>query len=247
MGVIKRTKLKDYIVRKLGGEQMCVELSSNDLDDAIDDGLRWYSARLGKKKKASFQITAGVMEYDLSTILSADEFDELVSVTKLWLPAGPVDVSFMLNYDFLGLSGVPYESAHISSELTYSGIVQSIQHQEQIKRVLSGDTAFEFDFDTGILLIMPERTQSGTAIFEYKRSIVDGDRLRPREEDFLRKCCIAHAKQTLGRIRSKFDNIPVPGGAVVLDGAQLLDESDKELEILKEEARNFYPLSFFTE
>jgi hypothetical protein len=49
------------------------------------------------------------------------------------------------------------------------------------------------------------------------------------EQDF-KNLSTAYAKQTLGEIRRKFGKIPGPTGDVTLDGQQLIDEAEKDME-----------------
>jgi hypothetical protein len=245
--IIKKTELKSYVVRKLGGGKMCVELNQDHIDDAIDDGFRWFSARRGVYRRQSFTVVEAVQEYDLSTILSSTEIDLVIDIVNLWMPeTGTMGYNVFSDWDFLNLSSYPLESVMSSSEMTYGGIVQMLQQKEMIKEILSADTDFEYDEISNTLNIMPRPSSGGTAIFEYKRILANGDKIKPREEEILRRVVVAHAKETLGRIRSKYPSIPVPGGSVSMDGETLLSEYRTDMEWAEEKINNMEPLGFIS-
>ena len=56
-------------------------------------------------------------------------------------------------------------------------------------------------------------------------------------KQWVRKYFLACCKETLGLVRQKYQNIPIPGGEVTLDGAELRQESQQEKEALIQELR----------
>ena len=54
-------------------------------------------------------------------------------------------------------------------------------------------------------------------------------------KQWIRRFALALSKETLGQIRSKFGNIPIPGNNVTLNGAALLTEGREEQKNLREE------------
>ena len=57
-------------------------------------------------------------------------------------------------------------------------------------------------------------------------------------KQWIRKYALALAKEMLGRIRSKFGTIPIPGETVTLDGTALLSEAATEKKDLKDELKD---------
>lgn len=58
--------------------------------------------------------------------------------------------------------------------------------------------------------------------------------LNQLSQTWIRKYTLALCKETLGRIRGKYDNVPIPNGTVTLDHASLRDEAEKEKKELVE-------------
>jgi len=56
-------------------------------------------------------------------------------------------------------------------------------------------------------------------------------------KQWIRKYFLACCKETLGMVRQKYQNIPIPGGEVTLDGAELRQEAQQEKEALLVEIR----------
>ena len=57
-------------------------------------------------------------------------------------------------------------------------------------------------------------------------------------KQWIKKYFLALCKETLGRILQKYNTLPIPGGEVTLDGAELRSEAEKEKSDLIENLRN---------
>ena len=54
-------------------------------------------------------------------------------------------------------------------------------------------------------------------------------------KQWIRRWALACAKGVLGQVRSKFNTVPIPGNDLTLNWAQLLEQSEKEKDALREE------------
>jgi hypothetical protein len=63
------------------------------------------------------------------------------------------------------------------------------------------------------------------------------DRINSMGRQWTRQFCVALCKELLGQIRSKFGSIPIPGGDLQLNGADLLGQGKEEQEALKTELK----------
>lgn len=57
-------------------------------------------------------------------------------------------------------------------------------------------------------------------------------------KQWIKKYFLAICKETLGRILQKYSTVPIPGGEVTLDGAELRNEANEEKNKLEEELRS---------
>lgn len=62
-------------------------------------------------------------------------------------------------------------------------------------------------------------------------------------KQWIKKYFLALCKETLGRILQKYSTVPIPGGEVTLDGAELRSEAEKEKETLNEKLRDMFEAS----
>lgn len=58
-------------------------------------------------------------------------------------------------------------------------------------------------------------------------------------KQWIKKAALAFAKETLGRVRGKMSEIPIPNGSLVLDGPQLIQEGMTEIENLRNELKEW--------
>jgi hypothetical protein len=63
------------------------------------------------------------------------------------------------------------------------------------------------------------------------------DKINSIGKQWIRRYALALAKEMLGRVRSKFSTIPIPGESVTLDGDKLLSEGKEEQKALKDELK----------
>lgn len=70
-------------------------------------------------------------------------------------------------------------------------------------------------------------------------TIINPSAINEVGRQWIRQYYLALCKILLGRIRRKFNSIPIPGGEVVLDGDQLLEDGKNEIQALKDEFKEF--------
>jgi hypothetical protein len=129
--------------------------------------------------------------------------------------------------------------------------IQAIEFNDQIRK-----SAHTFNITNGNLQIFPYPAYDQKIYFEYYvRDEFDANSLGVRDgvisdysnikydftpyqrindvgRQWIRKYCLALAKELLGAIREKYNTIPIPGGETTLDGAQLRAEATTEKENL---------------
>lgn len=118
---------------------------------------------------------------------------------------------------------------------------QACQEFFQLSREMTGNNPdFQYDRNTKRLILMPEprggiSNQCILAVCNVEPPISDY-----LSEDYCRRLALAEAKILLGTVRSKFQNVPLPGGGS-LDtsvGDQGRDEKEKLLEdLIKSESK----------
>lgn len=72
------------------------------------------------------------------------------------------------------------------------------------------------------------------------------DKVNSMGKQWIRRYALALAKEMLGRVRSKFGSIPIPGESVTLDGTALLSEGKEEQKSLKDELKAYLDEMLYT-
>lgn len=242
MGILlTESELQTWILESLGAPVVVVELTASQLALCIENAKRWFAAKKGHLRQAQVQIIAGQQDYVLP-----DEDIDLVTEVVFTEPG--LDVASLTGQGFLMPDQtLPYRSfASPRSGGTYSHITQALQYIETSKRVLGVEQDWTYDPGTKRLSVYPYPKTGGAAIYTYKARRFTLEQLREIDHDLVKRYALAKAKEILGRIRSKREAIGATG-AIQLDGQALLEESQKEVELLGEEiAKSGLPTPFLT-
>ena len=85
-------------------------------------------------------------------------------------------------------------------------------------------------FESGSLSQSGSRVVSDFANVPYKTHIYSD--INDAGKQWIRNYFLANCKEILGAIRQKYQTIPIPGGEVTLDGAELRSEAQQEKQLL---------------
>lgn len=96
-------------------------------------------------------------------------------------------------------------------------------------------------FESGSLSISGSRVISDFANVPYKNHIYSD--INDAGRQWIRNYFLAICKEILGAIRQKYQTIPIPGGEVTLDGAELRSEAQQEKERLIDQLREMLEAS----
>ena len=234
-----------YCQRKLGSGVVGVELTTDQINDAIDDSKRTFQEFIGQTKT-----------HELSGISAGGDFDMPADCESV------VDVAFPLNssglYDQFNWAGVElgplsfglYGGYRIDGTGVgggYSYLVQAMQYREQAKQILSIDRDWWWDHPRRKLVITPCEGNVGNAAYTwYLVSDVDVSLLRSADYYLLRRYCYAECQETLGQIRSKYAEMPSATGTITLNGESLLSFAGEEKANIIERLKNQrQPAGFF--
>lgn len=231
-------QLKQWILRRFGAPFLKVEISADQLQDAINDAKRWFSAKKGVKKQAVMQVLTSKNAYLLPDIV-----DTVIDVA---FPVAPLDFSLVFSPFMLIDEKVPYDTFAAPGQIgLYSSLTQTLQYIETAKRILGADP--DWRQEDRFLYIFPVPQNSGGMIIFFKSNKFTIEQLNERDFNLIQRYALARAKLDIGRIRSKYDGYPTASGSVQLDGDKLLAEAEKELMALDEEiSLSGFPMGYFS-
>ena len=258
-------ELKARVLRYFGHPTICVELTEDQVNDALADAKRWFMDRVGGVPMLMFKSVAdGQVEFELEAsvsdvmevvfpdlnlfqMLAPEIFDTTIPVSLLWFDVG--------GYGEGGLSGLSTDTEDpigqgIGGVWPNSGVYQVLQSLETSRRILSADNDWDYDQYSRILRIFPNETAysslgASTIIIEYLSNEWDVACLSPAECDVLYRRFLIEVMYRLGEIRTKYDSFPVPGGERSLNGDSLLQRAETREQELNEYVLNRFKPAFF--
>lgn len=240
MAIQTKAKLKEFIQRKLGKGVVGVELTDDQLDDAVMLAVEYFQEWVGQCKSVLFSLTTDT-EYDGSLI--ASDIDYVVNVAFPLTSSGIEDV-----FDWAGVEINPFTFVYGGSTGGYSDIVQMLQYQEMAKRIVSADREWEWDESRDKLIVTPTPTSGEQVLVSYISTDVDLTYLKTYEWRPIRDYALAQAMKTLAAIRMKYSEKPSATGAFAMDGDALWANAEAIEQQVEEKMRSLSePLGFWVE
>lgn len=217
-------------------------LDELQVDDAVDEALRWFAAKKGVDRDLTVDLFAGQVEYRMPP-----DCDAIIDVS---FQVSPLDISLIFApYNIAQDEKVPYSvfTAGATGGL-YSSLLQSVQYVEMAKRMINAERNWIYFPHKKILLMLPDPKGGGKAFVEYKSTCMTLEQLPERDHELVRRYALAWAKQDLGMIYSKYSTWPTAQGQVSLNGDTLMNQAKAEMEKLEEEIyESAKPMAFFTQ
>jgi len=233
-----RAQVHEYLRRALGQCKIKVNLTDEQISDAIDDSFRWISSRVGFFGFVNVSVSG-----DGEIILPEDIRDDVLEVVKVifrpprFFTIDRTSFLFFADQSFFGLS---FLKPNVARGGGFSGLVADLQYLDDIVRVASEEESWEYRPEEKKLFIFGSRT-AVNALIKFKRKPHESDLkiLAPRVKDFFLRYALAKAMERIGRVYRKYSDVPIAGGRVRLGGAELISDAEKELDKIAREIRGF--------
>lgn len=221
-------KLKAWIQRQLGCDVIGVELSDDQLQDAVDDAQEYWQMWVGNVKAVTVNITSDV-EYPAASI--AEDVDSVVDV------AFDRDAnSFRDVYAWADVEINPFQYLYRSHD-GQSALLQYLHYEENAQRILSADRDWSWDRPRRTLIISPSGGSATKMMVFYLSRCFDYLKLSTYEWHLFREYCLGKAMMILANIRSKFDNLPSASGDTTLNGESMYANAEAKLLQIEEKMR----------
>jgi hypothetical protein len=231
---LNASTLKNYVLAKLGYPAVLVELSeSSHINTALTDALDIYNAFVGRENKLNVTMLSGQNRYILAEVGSRG----------------------VANVEFVRKTGTPLISDPLfgreyprGQQLDFDQYQLGISFWETLMRSTGMEPDWIWKPDERALYLNIGQHEEVFAGGDYYITVTHYENL-PVEQIpsnhhwWVKRYVLAVCKEILGRIRGKFGGqVPQPGGAVTLDGRELLEESKAEKEDLEEKVRGLGPV-----
>lgn len=218
--ILFASEIKDYILSTLGAPTYSVELTDTQLSVCIDRALELYNRWLPK--------------YDYGTLIP------IAGKQRYAIPAfgrGVVDVQFVRK------EGTPLVSDPLfgreyprGQQLDFDQYRLGIGFFKDLLKVTSQDADWRWDPSEPLSLYVITQSQSYRVSYTFIR---DNrlEEITPAHFQIFRRTALAYAKEILGAIRGKYDQIQAPTGGITLDGNVIRAAAEKELAEVTEDYR----------
>ena len=267
-----RTELVDYCKRQLGAPVLEINVADEQVDDLVDDALQYFHERhfdgvsqtflkykitqddidrgRGIETGSNIGITTTTVTKTVG-ITTQFSFEEngnylqvppsVIGVTKIFRFDGTNTVTnnmFSVKYQ-LFLNDIYYWGS--TEILTYA---MTKRYLEDIDFALNTEKAIRFnqrsdrlylDLDWGSVSV------GDYIIIDCYRLLDPNDHTRVYNDSFLKRYLTALIKRQWGQNLIKFQGVKLPGG-IELNGRQIYDDAEKELENIREVMSNTYEL-----
>ena len=238
-----REELKTYCKRKLGWPVIDVNVDDLQIEDRIDDALRFWQ---------EYHFDGTELIYESYAIQGTDITNKYISlgdtlntniISIVRLLASDAVTSNMFNIKYQMTLNDPGTFSTLDSAREMAGYWMRLSQLSMTDDLLAGLTPIRFNRITNKLYIDWNwgSINEGDYIVLETYQKVDGTNTEVWNDSFLKGYATALIKEQWGMNLSKFEGVQLPGG-VVLNGRAILEDARAEIERLKEQMSLSYEL-----
>ena len=217
----ERLRLIKILKHQLGYPAVCVELSEEQFNIAIDNALDEFRRRADNAyvhRHITITLKRGQSNYYLND--PRNKTDKIVSVLKVHR-ANALGMQTINN-----LYSQPFLNQLFSGQMMdLTSIFLFNQLSEQYNKIFAGDLVYTWDEASRNLMILRSlQNQEEQVILEVALERTEQELLLDRwPKQWLQAWAQSECLEMLALIRSKYGNLPGPNGGVTLNGDQLLN------------------------
>ena len=267
-----RNELKEYCLRQLGAPVLEINLADEQCQDLIDDAIQYFQERhfdgvlntYLKYKITQDDIDRGTAKPDVgpgitttsatSTIDgSSIQFDWKENSNYLQVPPSVIGVNKIFHFDGSNtltnnMFSVKYQL--FLNDVYYWGAVELLSYAmtktylEDINFLLTTEKQIRFNQRMDRLYLdidWESMTVDDYVIMDCWTTLDPSDYNRVWNDSFLKRYLTATMKRQWGQNLFKFQGVKLPGG-VELNGRQIYDDAEKDLEVIREQMSNMYEM-----
>ena len=265
-----RQGLIDYCLRKLGAPVLEINVDDEQIDDLVDDAIQYFNERhfdgvekmYLKYKITSDDVARGraqgtdgvgiVTTTGTSTGIAATTFNFYETSNFIQVPDSVIGIERIFKFDTSSISGGMFSIKYqlFLNDLYYFNSVELLQYSmvksylEDIDFLLTTDKQVRFnkrqdrlylDIDWG------SQVANEFIVIECYRALDPASFTQIYNDSFLKKYLTSLIKRQWGQNLIKFNGVKLPGG-IELNGRQLYEDVERELEDIKQRMTMEYEL-----
>ena len=264
-----RSDLINYCKRQLGAPVLEINVADEQVDDLVDDALQYFHERhfdgvvqtYLKYKITQEDIDRGkgtnsvgivTTTADTTIVGTATTFSYTENSNYIQVPPSVIGVNKIFRFDSSTISGgmfsLKYQLflndiyffssmemlTYAMTKTTLSDIDFLLNTESQIRFNQRQDRLY-LDIDWGSIAV------DEYIILDCWRLLDPNDFTRVYNDSFLKRYLTALMKRQWGQNLIKFQGVKLPGG-IELNGRQIYDDAQRDLEIIREQMSNTYEL-----
>jgi hypothetical protein len=264
-----RQELIDYCLRRLGAPVLEINVDDDQIDDLVDDALQYFNERhfdgvermYLKYKITEDDINRGkardtdgvgiVTTTGTSTGVGATTFNFYETSNFIQVPDSVIGIERIFKFDTSSISGGMFSIKYqlFLNDLYYFNSINLLQYAmtksylEDIDFLLTTDKQIRFNKrQNRLYLDIDWRSQENTfLVIDCYRALDPNSFTQVYNDSFLKKYLTSLIKRQWGQNLIKFNGVKLPGG-IELNGRQIYDDAEKELEDIKQRMTMEYEL-----
>lgn len=266
-----RQELIDYCLRKLGAPVLEINVDDDQIDDLVDDTIQYFNERhydgvermYLKYKITQDDIDRGTANLNnptgivtttgTSTIVgTATTFNFYETSNYIQVPDSVIGIEKIFKFDASSISGGMFSIKYqlFLNDLYHFNSVELLQYSmvksylEDIDFLLTTDKQIRFNKRQNRLYLdidWKSQTKDSYIVIDCYRALDPQSFSKIYNDSFVKKYLTTLIKKQWGQNLIKFQGVKLPGG-IELNGRQLYEDSERELEDIKQRMSLEYEL-----
>jgi hypothetical protein len=255
-----RQELIDYCLRRLGAPVLEINVDEDQIDDLVDDTFQYFQERHFdgvERMYLKYQITQedidrgssggteGVgITTTIGTSTTGDSFNFYETSNYIQVPDSVIGIEKIFKFDTSSISGGMFSIKYqlFLNDLYHFNSIELLQYSmvksylEDINFLLSTDKQIRFNKRQNRLYLDIDwkvQTAGNYLVIDCYRALNPSDFNKLYNDIFVKKYLTALIKKQWGQNLIKFKGTKLPGG-IELNGREIYDDAEKELQELKE-------------
>ena len=267
-----RSDLINYCKRQLGAPVLEINIADEQVDDLVDDALQYFHERhfdgvvqtylkykitqddIDRGRARGGSSTAGIVTTTASSDIDGGSvtFSYEENSNYIQVPPAVIGINKIFRFDNSTISGGMFslkyqlflndlyffnslEMLSYAMTKTYLSDIDFLLNTEKQIRFNQRQDRLYLDVDWGNV------EKDEYIVLDCWRLLDPNDFTRVYNDSFLKKYLTALMKRQWGQNLIKFQGVKLPGG-IELNGRQIYDDAEKDLEIIREQMSNTYEL-----
>lgn len=267
-----RQELIDYCLRKLGAPVLEINLDDDQIDDLVDDALQYFNERHFdgvERMYLKYKITqedidrgrgsgvngVGIVTTTGTTNISgigSTSFNFYETSNFIQVPDSVIGIEKVFRFDTSSISGGMFSIKYqlFLNDLYYFNSVELLQYAmvksylEDIDFLLTTDKQIRFNKRQNRMYLdidWASQKVGSFLVIDCYRALDPTSFSKVYNDSFLKKYLTALMKRQWGQNLIKFRGVKLPGG-IELNGRELYEDAERELEDLKQRMTLEYEL-----